>query len=62
MTDDNNTTGGSDDVEIEEFVETTLPDGVTVEDALRAFMEVDPDAVKEAEEEEKEAGSKDDSE
>ena len=35
--------------EIEEFSDTDLPAEVTVEDALRAFMKVDPKKVKKAE-------------
>lgn len=34
---------------IREFAETNLPPGTSLEDAIRAFMEVDPERVKEAE-------------
>ena len=36
--------------EIEEFSDTDLPDDATVEDAMGAFMNVDPKKVKKAEE------------
>ncbi len=36
--------------EIEEFSDTDLPADATVEDAMRAFMRVDPKKVKKAEE------------
>ena len=39
--------------DLSEYTETDLPEGVTFEDALRGLTEVDPEAVKEAEEVEK---------
>ena len=45
--------------ELDDFPETDLPSGVTFEDALRGFTEVDPEAVKDAAEKAKNVAGED---